>query len=668
MSKEFIRGSQIGFHFVHMFAQSLKRIAMFSLLIAFLAITNSLIRTSNFYIFKPDLAVKYGFAKIHTTFNVKKQVQFVDVYNQTLNVSNFQYVNWYQNQIVPEILKQVKLTFSVGWKWFLISFASMTIILYFHGRRQKRDQYLRGIKLIKPYKLKWMIFCHNLRQNWHHNWYFGKFRSYKIAKFPYPHKTEFQHTIITGASGSGKTQVMLDLLTQIRARGDKAIIYDKMGTYVRKFYDPNKDFILNPFDNRSKHWDYFFDAKSKSDFDIMSASLIETPKSGDPFWTTAAKTVLTEAAFAIASKPEPDNQKLCDFLLKSSSKKFSSFLSKTEAVSIIDDKADKTAASIRSVLSTYINPIKFLTNQENKRPFSIKNWVKNADDSFLFLSSIADKHESLKPLLSLWLDLALNALLSQDQQKQRRIWFIIDELPSLQKLPALTYGLAESRQFGGAFVISMQLMAQLREIYGKDGAESISGLCRNRLTFATPDQETARWCSENLGKKEMLISKENISFGANEFRDGVNLSQERLQENIVIPSEIMSLKDLEFYIKLSNGFPVSKSKIKYQNQKDVANKVEEKQPDDTTQGVIPIDIGDETKPRTKSKTLKIKKPKTKDKINDSNPELTAEEESEDIEMTEQVDEIEYPELPGNEDIGDEKNTEPTKKISTNFFN
>ena len=84
-------------------------------------------------------------------------------------------------------------------------------------------------------------------------------RSSKIAKFPYPHKTESQHTIITGASGSGKTQVMLDLLTQIRARGDKAIIYDKMGTYVRKFYDPNKDFILNPFDNRSKHWDYFFD-------------------------------------------------------------------------------------------------------------------------------------------------------------------------------------------------------------------------------------------------------------------------------------------------------------------------------------------------------------------------------------------------------------------------
>ena len=623
-----------------MLLQSLKRITLVSLSVATLLALICLIRNANPYIFKPDLAVKYGFAKLNALFNVQKQIQFVDIYHQSLNVSNFQYANWYQNQIWPELLKQLKLAFHAGADCFLIIFFIITGILYIEGIYQNKDQYLRGIKLIKPRKLKFMIFLYNIRKR--------KFRPYKLAKFPYPNNTEFQHTIITGASGSGKTQVMLNLLTQIRARGDRAIIYDKMGVYVRKFYNPDKDFILNPFDSRSKHWDYFLDAKTKSDFDVMSASLIETPKSGDPFWTNAAKTVLTEAAFAIASKSEPNNQKLCDFLLKSPAGKFSSFLAKTEAFAIIDPKADKTTASIRSVLSTYVNPLKFLTNSNNQRPFSIKNWVKNADDSFLFLSSIADKHDSLKPLLSLWLDLSLNALLSQDQQKQRRIWFIIDELPSLQKLPALTYGLAESRQFGGAFVISMQLMSQSREIYGKDGAESISGLCRNRLTFATPDQETARWCSDNLGRKEMMISKENISFGASEFKDGVNLVHNKEQENIVIPTEIMSLKDLEFYIKLSNGFPVSKSKIKYQNQKDVANKVEEKQPDDTTQGVILIDIGDETKPRTKSKPSKIKKPKTKDKINDSNPELTAEEEP--------------------EDIGDEKNTEPTKKISTNFFN
>ncbi|MFT6220353.1 MAG: type IV conjugative transfer system coupling protein TraD [Rickettsiales bacterium] len=421
-----------------------------------------------------------------------------------------------------------------------------------------------------------MIFWHNICSL--------KFSPYKLANIPYPKKSEFKHTIITGSPGTGKTQVMLDLLDQIRARGEKAIIYDKMGVYVRKFYDPNKDIILNPFDNRSKYWDFFGEGTKKSDFDIMAASLIEEKSSGnsDPFWSRSAKTVLTESAFKLSSENHASNQDLCDILLKSSTGEFIDFLKDTEAQSIIDDKADKTSASIRSVLSTYINPLKFLTNQNNQEPFSIRKWVKSQNnDSFLFLSSISDKHESLKPLLSLWLDLSLNALLSQDQQNQnysstRRVWFIVDELPSLQKLPALTTGLAESRQFGGAFVISMQLMAQLREIYGKDGAESVSGLCCNRITFATPDKDTANWCSENLGKKEIISSKENISFGANEIRDGVNIAQDKTQESIVIPSEIMSLKELEFYIKLGNGFPISKSKIKYQNRIDIAKNIEEK--------------------------------------------------------------------------------------------
>jgi len=620
MFKGFVRGSQLNFHFMHMLVQSFKRIVLISIALAALVMANAVIRNANLYIFNPNLTFKFGLSKIYTAFDVEKQVSFIDIYHHPITTSNDQYITWYEKQILPEVTKQLKIAFVIGFKTFQAVFVTITLYVYWRGSRQKRDRYLRGVRLVWAINLKWMIFRYNIFRK--------KFNPYKLANISYPKNTEFQHTIITGASGTGKTQVMIDLLNQIRARGDKAIIYDKMGTYVRKFYNKDKDFILNPFDNRSKYWDYFFDAKTKSDFDIMSASLIETPKSGDPFWTTAAKTVLTEAAFAIASTPEPNNQKLCDFLLKSSSKKFTEFLSKTDAVSIIDSKADKTAASIRSVLSTYINPLKFLTNSNNERPFSIKNWIKNYDDSFLFFSSIADKHESLKPLVSLWLDLSLNALLSQDQQtsngtKQRRIWFIIDELPSLQKLPALTYGLAEARQFGGCFVISMQLMAQLREIYGKDGAESISGLCRNRLTFATPDQETARWASDNLGKKEMMISKENLSFGASEFKDGVSITNNKEQENIVIPTEIMNLRDLQFYIKLSNGFPVAKSKIKYQNQADKAAKIEERQLEDTTQMAIPIDIGSEFKllaePKTKSKTPKTKKKKAEVDLLESKP-------------------------------------------------
>ncbi len=267
MSKEFIRGSQIGFHFLHMFMQSVKRIAIISLLIALVAGGFSLAKNSNAYIFSPILAFKYSYAKFTAAINFEKQVNFTDIYNQRIATTNFQYVGWYQSTIIPEIKSKTYASFDTASDWFLGAFLMMTFVLYLKGKRQNKDKYLRGIKLVRAIRLRWMIFWYNIFRR--------KFDPYKLANISYPKNTEFQHTIITGASGTGKTQVMIDLLDQIRARGDKAIIYDKMGVYIKKFYNPATDIILNPFDARSKYWDFFAEGNKKSDFDIMAGSLIE---------------------------------------------------------------------------------------------------------------------------------------------------------------------------------------------------------------------------------------------------------------------------------------------------------------------------------------------------------------------------------------------------------
>jgi type IV secretory pathway TraG/TraD family ATPase VirD4 len=139
-------------------------------------------------------------------------------------------------------------------------------------------------------------------------------------------------------------------------------------------------------------------------------------------------------------------------------------------------------------------------------------------------------------------------------------------------LPSLNSGIAESRQFGGCFVLSLQLMAQLRSIYGKDDAETISGLAKTRVIFSSPDEDTARWCSNSLGKKEQEDVKKNISYGANEIRDGVSLNTHQTTENLVIPTEIMNLHNLECYIKLPFNFPIAKTKIKVHKSKEIAER------------------------------------------------------------------------------------------------
>ena len=72
------------------------------------------------------------------------------------------------------------------------------------------------------------------------------------------------------------------------------------------------------------------------------------------------------------------------------------------------------------------------------------------------------------------------------QDDGRRIWVILDELPTLHQVPSLQPGLAESRQFGGCFVLGVQVAAALRDLYGRNGAETISGLCGTRVVLAAP--------------------------------------------------------------------------------------------------------------------------------------------------------------------------------------
>ena len=107
------------------------------------------------------------------------------------------------------------------------------------------------------------------------------------------------------------------------------------------------------------------------------------------------------------------------------------------------------------------------------------------------------------------------------------MWVILDELPTLHQAPSLQPGLAESRQFGGCFVLGVQVASALRDLYGKNGAETLSGLCGTRVVFAAPDRDTAQWSADSLGRSEVEEFAEGVSYGADPYRDGVTLTPKR---------------------------------------------------------------------------------------------------------------------------------------------
>jgi ABC-type phosphate/phosphonate transport system ATPase subunit len=50
-----------------------------------------------------------------------------------------------------------------------------------------------------------------------------------------------------GDTGSGKSSIIRQMLYQVDARGDSAIVYDPACEFVKQFYDEHRgDIVLNP--------------------------------------------------------------------------------------------------------------------------------------------------------------------------------------------------------------------------------------------------------------------------------------------------------------------------------------------------------------------------------------------------------------------------------------
>ena len=386
---------------------------------------------------------------------------------------------------------------------------------------------------------------------------------YSIAGVPYPPRTETQHTIVSGTTGSGKTVLISDLVAQIRARGERCVVYDKMGTYTRSFFDADRDVLMNPLDARAPRWSPFLEARGPRDFDMMAAALIPQQKDTvDPFWVTAARQLFSNGAGVLRQRGETRNRVLVDHLLKTDLTALAEAMEGTVAQSIVDPENPKTALSVRAMLTANLSALEFLPDEGDR--FSIREWISGGSrGGFLFLTSRGDQHASLRGLISTWLEIAVNAMLSLDQERERRIWVILDELPTLHQVPSLQPGLAESRQFGGCFVLGVQVASALRDLYGRNGAETISGLCGTRVVLAAPDRDTAQWSADSLGRSEIEEVAEGFSYGANTIRDGVSLTPRRELRALALPSEIMRLENLSGYLKFPGPFPVASIRLKY---------------------------------------------------------------------------------------------------------
>ena len=223
------------------------------------------------------------------------------------------------------------------------------------------------------------------------------------------------------------------------------------------------------------------------------------------------------------------------------------------------------AESIRAVFNTNAQAIRFLPDPVpgGPPPFSINAWMqdKPVPGSILFITSTHNDLTLNRALLTLWMDLAVNALMGMPRTRDLRMWYLFDEVHALHRLPAIEHGLQTARGFGGAFVLGMHSFDKLAETYGEEGAINLASLARTKLILATADKNTAEVCSNFIGFREVRETDEAYSIGASRSRDAATITPRTEVKPLVIPDDIMNLPSLHGYVKFPEGFPAARIKL-----------------------------------------------------------------------------------------------------------
>lgn len=561
-AKYFTRGGQITFHNWRMLFQiNAKMMKYYFLLLALLSLVciylitpkEVLMATLYFMYSKFELLL----LKIHLS--IKPFVVFYHgkpyLENGISFLSQWEFVAQYQ---------QIYGYACIG---FLIAFFTSIFVTYYfvkyltnRGKEQASSKFLRGMTLSDIKTVKKSIFKNNAASDLH------------IDGFPLIKNSEVQHVLIHGTTGAGKGQTLQKLLDGIRKRGDRVILYDKGCSFTPIYYRENQDILLNPFDTRCANWDLWKESSSESDFENMAESLIPLQNENEPFWINAARTVFSCSAYKMKSDPERSIEKLLKLLLTASLTELEIYLAGTQAATLVSDKIEKTATSVRSVVSAYLKSLRFLTNIDQKsKKFSIREWIQQDNhDQWLFISSNGEQHASMRSLISMWLAQASLALLSLPENHERRIWFIVDELPSLHRLPQLPETIAEVRKFGGCFVLGMQSFAQLEKTYGRNSAREIFDLLNTRFFFRNPSSDMAKLVSSELGAQEIEDMREQYSYGADHVRDGISIGRQKNTQPIVTYSEIINLPDMQCFLRLPSNYPVVKLNLQFEKRESIA--------------------------------------------------------------------------------------------------
>ncbi len=407
-----------------------------------------------------------------------------------------------------------------------------------HGRRTKGPELLSALRSMYVARVDGIRF--RLRFA---NWLLGGLPfgpSYRI-----PRKLESSHILLMGDTGSGKSTAIRQILHQVQKRGESAIVYDPAMDFVGEFYEPRRgDLVLNPLDARCPYWSLDSELVREETATTIAAAFLPEREYEREFFTDGPRRIL---AHLLKRKPQPRD------ILKwmAAPATMAAMVKGTPLAALLDPAAPPQRAGVIASLNMVADSLELLPEYDEAqgKSFSTAEWYTERK-RWVFLTSSADYREKLLPLHSVWLDLFILRMMGHcEDHEAKPVWFVLDELASLNKLPQLHTAVTENRKYGNPVVLGFQGRSQLEKRYGQD-AEAMLSQPATKIFFKTSEPRAAKWISEAIGEVEVERLKESRNMGPLGSKRSYVL--EVTVKPLVMASEISGLEPLRGFIKQEN--------------------------------------------------------------------------------------------------------------------
>ena len=353
------------------------------------------------------------------------------------------------------------------------------------------------------------------------------------------------HNIIVGATGSGKTQIVVFPLVQTLAKHDESMIitdpkgeiYETTANMLKErgynivilnFRNPQNGNAWNPMNLPYTLYKEGNTDKAIELLDDLALNILYEEKQGgsDPFWEKTAADYFTGLALGLFEDAKEDQINLNSINLMSSmgEERFGG-PNNNYAKEYFNSKDPSKPAYINAsgtvyapedtkggVLSTFKQKIKLFSSRENLSEmlsynnFDMKEIGKQKTAVFMI---VQDEKKTLHPLATIFIKQCYETLIDVAQENggklPHRTNFILDEFANMPKLKDATTMVTAARSRLIRFNFIIQNYAQLTQVYGKEEAETIKGNCNIMYLISNELQaleEISKMCGEVKSKEK----------------------------------------------------------------------------------------------------------------------------------------------------------------------